>query len=93
MNKYLDKDTFNILNELDLSHSGELVYEEKVGWWIDTYHVKNKDAIQDLVLLRLVNCIEANTKKQILKITDEGLSCLSNDDYVPVIARPPIIYM
>lgn len=89
MNKYLSKDMFEILSELDLSHSGELMLEDNSAW-IDNYCVKNKEALKDLMLLRLIKFKQGSTNQQIFKITDEGTSCLNNKDYVPVIARKPV---
>lgn len=87
MNKFLNKDSYAILNELDLSHSGELVFENNV-WSIDGMPIQPY-GFEDLYLLRLIRLSYSDKNEQIWKLTSDGKNCLNDSTYTPKIAEVP----
>lgn len=81
INKYLTPEMHEVLDELDISHSGELVCQHG-SWWIDDRIVK-EDAVKDLYLMRLIKPIQLTKDEQVYKLTEDGLGCLQSPSYVP----------
>ncbi len=82
INKYLSPDEFKILEEIDISHSGELICQND-SWWIDEKIVNDKEAIKNLYLMRLIKPIKSSKDEQIYKLNEDGLGCLSDKNYTP----------
>ena len=81
INKYLTPEMYEVLDELDISHSGELVCQHG-SWWIDDKIVK-EDAVKDLYLLRLIKPVQLGKDEQVYKLNEDGLGCLSDKNYTP----------
>lgn len=86
MNKYLTPKMFEILDLIDSSDSAELVNSGN-GWWVDDKFINDKDAVHDLLLLRLVKFRKNLGSAHIYSLTEDGEGVLDYNDYVPKIVR------